>query len=267
MDDVLKAGITKTAPSPQLAAAERELADLNKQLAWELSKSAADVAGIVDPTPVSDGVSMAMSIAEGDAVGAGLSLVSMVPYLGDALGKSAKGARAAKKLNDLRKRIAAASALAEKLKAPAKSVTSKVDDAVGLLKTKPATKIEPCIPCAQATKAAKGKVPAKPKATPKSPYRHLKDPPGVGKGKNPTKAQKRRLIEENKKRNGGVVKSDDPKDFYSRLTKAKKSTSGVTPRPDEWQIDHIIPKSKGGTNSYKNLRVISRKLNRQKSDK
>jgi hypothetical protein len=50
------------------------------------------------------------------------------------------------------------------------------------------------------------------------------------------------------------------------LTKPIKSQSGVTPRQDEWQIDYIIPKSKGGTNSYSNAQVLSRQENRLKWD-
>ncbi|MBS7531595.1 hypothetical protein IC619_014010 [Hazenella sp. IB182353] len=32
-------------------------------------------------------------------------------------------------------------------------------------------------------------------------------------------------------------------------------------------MDHIIPKSRGGTNSFSNASVISRKLNREKWDR
>ncbi|MBI2376612.1 MAG: hypothetical protein HYV07_21630 [Deltaproteobacteria bacterium] len=49
-----------------------------------------DVAGIFDPTPLSDGVSMALSLADGDLTGAALSGVSMVPYAGDAFAKPVK---------------------------------------------------------------------------------------------------------------------------------------------------------------------------------
>ncbi len=97
--------------------------------------------------------------------------------------------------------------------------------------------------------------------------RVLQDGPSVGPGKNFTAAQKQKIIEENMKRNGGIVKSDDPNDYFDILKKPQKSQSGVTPDPDEWQIDHIIPRSQGGSNSYSNARVVSRKLNREKWDK
>jgi hypothetical protein len=47
-----------------------------------------------------------MSAARGDWFGAGMSLVSMLPYAGDALGKSAKGAKLLARIAALRKRIA-----------------------------------------------------------------------------------------------------------------------------------------------------------------
>lgn len=42
---------------------------------------------------------------------------------------------------------------------------------------------------------------------------------------------------------------------------------GVTPPQNEWQIDHIIPKDAGGTNSYGNAQVLSRIENRMKWNK
>ena len=33
-----------------------------------------------------------------------------------------------------------------------------------------------------------------------------------------------------------------------------------------WEVDHIVPKSKGGTNSRRNLQALQTKANRQKSD-
>ncbi len=55
---------------------------------------AADIAGIFDPTPTSDAIGGILSLAQGDFVGAGLSVVGMVPYVGDA-GKIGKIARVA----------------------------------------------------------------------------------------------------------------------------------------------------------------------------
>lgn len=65
-------------------------------------------------------------------------------------------------------------------------------------------------------------------------------------------------------RNGGVKKSDMSGEI---LVPATKSQKGVTPNPLEVQIDHIEPRSKGGTNSYSNAQVLSRYENIKKSDK
>ncbi|MRR52684.1 MAG: HNH endonuclease [Rhodocyclaceae bacterium] len=75
-------------------------------LKWELAQSAVDAAGLVDPTPISDAVGAVMSAARGDWFGAGMSLVSMLPYAGDAIGKTAKGAKLMARIAKLRKRIA-----------------------------------------------------------------------------------------------------------------------------------------------------------------
>lgn len=82
----------------ELLKAEKELRQLVKSKEWEYAKAAVDAAGVVDPTPISDGIGLVMSLAEGDIIGAELSALSMVPYLGDAVGKTAKGARAIRKL-------------------------------------------------------------------------------------------------------------------------------------------------------------------------
>ncbi|KIN61443.1 putative Rhs-family protein [Sulfitobacter noctilucae] len=52
----------------------------------------ADVAGIFDPTPISDTIGAGLSLAQGDFVGAGLSILGYIPYVGD-LGKIAKVSR------------------------------------------------------------------------------------------------------------------------------------------------------------------------------
>lgn len=67
-------------------------------------------------------------------------------------------------------------------------------------------------------------------------------------------------------RNGGVVKSDQSGEV---LVRPKESSKNITPPPssNEWQIDHVQAKSKGGSNSYKNAQVLSRRKNIKKSNK
>lgn len=90
----------------QLRTLEADAAKMGKELEELLKDVAIDAIGIVDPTPISDAIGLARSAAKGDWIGAGLSLISMLPYAGDAIGKSVKGTRAAKRILDLRKRIA-----------------------------------------------------------------------------------------------------------------------------------------------------------------
>jgi len=90
----------------EAAKLESQLQKLTSSKEWEIAQGAVDAAGIVDPTPISDGISAVMSAAKGDWIGAGLSAVSMIPYLGDAVAKTAKGARAIKKLKELTDAIA-----------------------------------------------------------------------------------------------------------------------------------------------------------------
>ena len=96
-----------------------------------------------------------------------------------------------------------------------------------------------------------------------TPYANLVDPPGVGPGKDFTATQKAQIIQQNKQANGGVVRSDLS---GIELIQPLKSMKGVTPSPLEWQIDHIVPKSAGGTNSFANAQVLSRHENRLKWD-
>ncbi|UKE47149.1 HNH endonuclease signature motif containing protein [Xanthomonas cerealis] len=76
--------------------------------------------------------------------------------------------------------------------------------------------------------------------------------------------QKKEAIELNRKLNGGVVKSDRSGTI---LVKPQKSQKGVTPDPNEWQVDHDVAKDCGGTNCSSNMKILSRKENREKSNK
>ncbi|ATB40253.1 hypothetical protein CYFUS_005701 [Cystobacter fuscus] len=90
----------------QLDKLQNDTVKASSDLKWELAQSAVDAAGLVDPTPISDAIGAVMSAARGDWFGAGMSLVSMLPYAGDAIGKTAKGAKVLARIATLRKRIA-----------------------------------------------------------------------------------------------------------------------------------------------------------------
>ena len=103
----------------------------------------------------------------------------------------------------------------------------------------------------------------------KRPYSHLEDSPSVGQGKDFTAAQKKKILEENKKRNEGVLRDDETGE---ELVVSQKSKKGVKPPQNEAQVDHIDAKTPKdpdvtpGSNSYKNAQVLSRKNNRTKSN-
>lgn len=136
------------ANSPAIQKAESDLKTLTNSLEYQLAQAAVDAAGIVDPTPISDAVGGIMSLASGDFIGAGLSVVSMFPYLGDALGKTAKGARLLKKIDALRKRAGAAKAYLNNLKSAARK---KAAEAVRAKRKAEAAKKAAananCVPC------------------------------------------------------------------------------------------------------------------------
>jgi 5-methylcytosine-specific restriction endonuclease McrA len=79
-----------------------------------------------------------------------------------------------------------------------------------------------------------------------------------------TPATKRDMKEANRKANGGVLRDDRTGE---ELVDGKKHQKGVTPPDNEAHIDHVEPKSKGGSNAVPNLEVRSRKNNIKKSDK
>ncbi len=96
------------------------------------------------------------------------------------------------------------------------------------------------------------------------PYGHFVDGPTVGPGKNFTRGQKRKILEDNEARNGGVLRDDRTGE---ELVRPKKHERGVKPPPNEAHVDHVVPKSRGGSNSYANAEVRSRDNKLQKGDK
>lgn len=106
----------------------------------------------------------------------------------------------------------------------------------------------------------------------RGPYAHLRDGTKIGKGEEYTWWQRKRIFDENRRRNGGVLRSDDPNNSFQVLRPAQISRAGEPGLPDDAVVDHIRPKvsPKGkkydGTNSYWNARVVSRAHNLHKSN-
>jgi hypothetical protein len=105
----------------ELAELERE-AEEQKEEARKIARDLGiDLAATLDPTGLGDAGLAIKNLIEGDFIEAGLSGISAIPF-GDILGKSAKAARAAKRLDKLRSmmsasrgKIAAAKSKANKL--------------------------------------------------------------------------------------------------------------------------------------------------------
>jgi 5-methylcytosine-specific restriction endonuclease McrA len=92
-------------------------------------------------------------------------------------------------------------------------------------------------------------------------YSTLPDHPSVGPGKAFTATQKKKIIAINRNNNGGVIRSDQSGVV---AVPAQKSRRGVTPPPNEVQVDHIVPRKNGGPNSHSNAQVLTREENRKK---
>ncbi|MEU2899194.1 HNH endonuclease [Streptomyces sp. NPDC001273] len=86
--------------------------------------------------------------------------------------------------------------------------------------------------------------------------------PGSRPSKPFTPAGKGKVVDANEKKYGVPTCEICGK----RVTKPQKSQRGVTPPEDEWQIDHIQPKSRGGSGDPSNGQVLCRVCNREESD-
>jgi len=104
LSEEIDAGLARQVNS-QADARNADLAKQKSELALDLVQIGLSIAGIFDPTPISDGVDGLISLFRGDFLGAGISVVSMVPYIGDAakLGKLGKFAETIAKAVDLAK--------------------------------------------------------------------------------------------------------------------------------------------------------------------
>jgi hypothetical protein len=89
---------TQSTPrSPQGVDHHSGLSSEEQTLLLDLGQLVLDLAGILDPTPISDGTNAAISLGRGDWWGAGLSGVATIPYIGD-LAKAGKLGRWAQTL-------------------------------------------------------------------------------------------------------------------------------------------------------------------------
>ncbi len=183
------------------------------------------------------------SLSEGDWVGVGLSAIGFVPLVGDLLGDGGKAAKVGERILSLQQKLIRL-----------EKVLNDVRKVGSINKTHYLERAARISRSSKTIKAAE---------KPGAKYASLIDPPGVAAGKEFTAEQKRLIILENMKRNSGVVRSDLSGKV---LVPSTQNIKGVVPSGDEWQIDHIIPRAKGGPNSYANAQVLSREENLAKSD-
>lgn len=69
------------------------------------------------------------------------------------------------------------------------------------------------------------------------------------------------VLQENRLKNDGRLLCDF---CGTELREPQKSMRGVTPARNEYQRDHIIPRTKGGSGTVKNTQLLCRDCNRSK---
>lgn len=144
----------------ELSEAKSMLKQANRDMALEIAGAAADLAGLVDPTPISDGIGAALSLARGDYVGAGLSVLSMIPYVGDSIGKPLKTAKNAKRIDAITREINRWTAVIRRLDPASLKNSTKTAEAVSSQARPAVTRaIRPALkewPASRAKEAVKG---------------------------------------------------------------------------------------------------------------
>ena len=97
-----------------------------------------------------------------------------------------------------------------------------------------------------------------------SKYSDIPNPKKIGIGKKTTPYQRKQILEKNRRLNNGELRSDGDGRL---LNKPTKNIKGQKADLNQAEIDHIIPKSKGGTNENSNLQVLSKEENLKKGNK
>lgn len=100
--------LSRTQVSTRTPAGAGTASQAERELLLDVTQMILDLSGILDPTPVSDGSNVVISLARGDWAGAGISSVSLLPYVGDLAkaGKLGKWARTVHQCVDLARRNA-----------------------------------------------------------------------------------------------------------------------------------------------------------------
>jgi hypothetical protein len=219
----------------------------------EIGHTVLNVAGMIPVigTPA-DAINAGWYAAQGDWKNAALSAATAIPGVGDFVGGARLSTTALKLAEDgveAERAIKGGEEVASTAENAEKALNAdKTAGSAGVVKDGPE------IP--NAGKQAEDEV--------HGPYSYLEDSKSVGAGKKYTGAQKAKIYEANRARNNGVLRSDGS---GIELEQPRKSAEGVTPPSNEAQVDHNYPRSKGGSNTYENARVLSRQENREKSDK
>ncbi len=86
--------------------------------------------------------------------------------------------------------------------------------------------------------------------------------PGSRVGKDFTVAGKREVLRKAVTAEGDILCAE----CGVKCVRPEKSMSGVTPNANEWQIDHVFAKSRGGSGTPDNGQVLCRQCNRNKWD-
>ncbi|MBT2563794.1 HNH endonuclease [Pedobacter sp. ISL-68] len=92
-------------------------------------------------------------------------------------------------------------------------------------------------------------------------YSSVKEPNTVGPGLETTRTQRQRILDYNKKINGGLLRSDEDGSVLNMPTNVPK---GGKADMKQAEVDHIDERVTGGSNSIRNLRVVSKEQNLKK---
>ena len=95
-------------------------------------------------------------------------------------------------------------------------------------------------------------------------YIDIPNPKNAGPGKKTTQSQRKKILEANRQQNGGELRSDGD---GRRLNPPSKSIKGKNADMDQVEIDHVEPRSKGGSNENYNMQVLSKEENLKKGNR